>query len=184
MNLLEQGLKQMELNPSGTQLKRLETYVKELERWNPRYGLVNATGDELIIRHILDSLSACKSLASHKLQKVADIGSGAGLPGIPLAIMMENTQFLLVERSGKRCGFLRNILLLLGLKNAAVEEGPLEQMKKGLQPEGLIIAYKGRLSQVKEELENLPSLPGKFEIQPLAVPFLKEERQLVILQAS
>ncbi len=209
MDILEQGLRTLGLEAEGMSLDRLRLYVKELERWNPRYGLVNAQGKDLIIRHILDSLSACNLLAAYHPRKVADIGSGAGLPGIPLAVMMENTRFFLAERSGKRCGFLRNVLLSLGLRNAEVKEGPFEELKgpfdalvfRGFSPlktrllkelksllvpeRGLILAYKGRRSQVEEELKTLEEpLPGDYEICPVEVPFLKEERQLFIFQVK
>ncbi len=209
MSILEQGLRLMNLSAGGETVDRLKAYIQELERWNPRYGLVNASGKELVVRHILDSLSACKTLAEYVPATVADIGSGAGLPGIPLAIMMENTRFFLVERSGKRCGFLRNVLLSLGIRNAEVVEGPFEQFEgpcnalvfRGVSPlhsrllgelkkllsreNGIILAYKGRRAQVEEELNSLAEpLPGDFEIQCVKVPFLKEERNFFILRVK
>ncbi|MDR1058118.1 MAG: class I SAM-dependent methyltransferase, partial [Treponema sp.] len=94
----------------------LETYIAEIELFNPAYGLVGA-GDrrELVIKHILDSLAPLGII--HRLlsafpspYNIADAGSGAGLPGIPLAICLPDVSFTLIERMGRRAGFLRNTL--------------------------------------------------------------------------
>jgi len=206
MGLLENGLAKMGFEPEAEKVAQLEKYIQELELWNPRYGLVNAEGDDLIIRHILDSLAGVKTMQSLGPVVVADIGSGAGLPGIPLAIMLPQVRFHLVERSGKRTGFLRNIILTLGLTNVSVIEESMEKLTerydlitfRGFSPlenklirhlkkilkedTGTVLAYKGRKSQISEELESLEDDPVReVSIVPVDVPFLDEERHLVIL---
>jgi 16S rRNA (guanine527-N7)-methyltransferase len=206
MGILENGLAQMGLAPDSEKVALLERYIKELELWNPRYGLVNAEGDDLIIRHILDSLAGVKTMQGLAPSVVADIGSGAGLPGIPLAIMLPNIRFHLVERSGKRTGFLRNIILTLGLVNVSVIEETMEKLTdryevvtfRGFSPfqnylmkhlrkilcedKGTILAYKGRRELIEEELDSLDEdTLRETSIINVDVPFLDEERHLVIM---
>ncbi|QEN09339.1 16S rRNA (guanine(527)-N(7))-methyltransferase RsmG [Oceanispirochaeta crateris] len=206
MGILENGLARMGLTPDAAKVALLEKYIAELELWNPRYGLVNAEGDDLIIRHILDSLAGVKAMQGLGPSLVADIGSGAGLPGIPLAIMLPHIRFHLVERSGKRTGFLRNIILTLGLTNVSVLEESMENLRekyelvtfRGFSPfenklikqlkkilceeKGTVLAYKGRQKQIDEELEALEDDPEReISIMAVDVPFLEEERHLVIM---
>ncbi|MDC7238972.1 MAG: 16S rRNA (guanine(527)-N(7))-methyltransferase RsmG [Spirochaetales bacterium] len=206
MGILDNGLAKMGLSADSEKTALLEKYIDELELWNPRYGLVNAEGDDLVIRHILDSLAGVKTMQGLAPSIVADIGSGAGLPGIPLAIMLPNTRFHLVERSGKRTGFLRNIILTLGLTNVSVIEDSLENLTerydvvtfRGFSPfqkdlmkhlgkilceeKGTILAYKGRMEQIKSELDSLDDESVRdSSIVEVSVPFLEEERHLVIM---
>jgi 16S rRNA (guanine527-N7)-methyltransferase len=140
---------------------------------------------------------------------LADVGSGAGFPGIPLAICLPGVRFTLIERMGRRAGFLQNCLAALGLANAAVEETEMEKAAPGrfdlvvfrafsplepvvlkslcrlLAPGGIIAAYKGRRQVVEAELTAaeaaVPKLAGTWEIIPLQVPFLDEERHLAVI---
>ena len=205
MKTLVDGLKALGLDQDPGKTGKLERYIKEIELWNPKYGLVNASGEQLVVRHILDSLAGVSTLDSLGPESLADIGSGAGLPGIPLAIFLPDTQFSLIERSGRRVNFLRNAVLTLGLKNVAIVEKALEKLddqydavtfrgfspfnpdlivhlKRILKENGRIVAYKGKISQIREELDSLEGdLGRKAEIIPVAVPMLSEERHLVTL---
>ena len=133
------------------------------------------------------------------------MGSGAGLPGIPLALSLPAAEFTLIERMGRRAGFLRNCAAVLGLTNVQVEEQDMEKAEQGrfdlavfrafrpfdagilkglfrlLKPGGVLAAWKGRPEKTRAEMiaaEN--SFPGiEWEIIPLNVPFLEEERCLV-----
>ncbi|MDR1277797.1 MAG: class I SAM-dependent methyltransferase, partial [Treponema sp.] len=115
----------------------LATYMAEIERFNPAYGLVGAKDrQELAVKHILDSLAPL-GIMRRLLRSfppphtIADAGSGAGLPGIPLAICLPQTQVILIERMGRRAGFLRNALAVLGLSNVRVEETEMEKAPPG-----------------------------------------------------
>ena len=113
-DLLQNGLKEFgfldEEIPSLCQ--KMESYIKELILFNSAYNLTNTSDhDELVTRHILDSLSAAQNIKkiAEKIGpdvKIADIGSGGGLPGIPLAAAFPQFNFFLVERMAKRCAFL------------------------------------------------------------------------------
>ena len=229
MTLLEEGLKKLELEGTAADAAgKLARYIEEIELFNPAYGLVKVRDRrELIVRHILDSLAPLGIL--HRLletrprgtgpRRIADIGSGAGLPGIPLAVCMPGVEFTLVERMGRRAGFLRDALAVLGLPNVRVEETEMERLSPGpaarfdlvvfrafrplepailkgisklLAPGGIIAAYKGRRESLEEEmaraLNDLEKGSGPFiaawEALPLEVPFLEEERHLLVIEPA
>ena len=191
---------------------RLNRYIGELERFNPAYGLVKVKSrEELVTRHILDSLAPLGIIrgllgTGDPPAHSADVGSGAGLPGIPLAIALPEFRFTLIERMGRRAGFLRNTVAVLALDNVAVEEVEMERAAPGrfkllcfrafrplepsllrslfrlLIPGGLIAAYKGRLETIRAELAALAPEGGAPEILPCPAPGLDEERHLVLLR--
>ena len=119
---------------------KIEKYISNLQEFNAKFDLVNTDDhDEIVIKHILDSLSAVPELCreiSERFSKttddfvIADIGSGAGLPGIPLSIVLPSFNFLLVERMTKRCAFLENCRALLGLENVKIEENQAERIEQ------------------------------------------------------
>ncbi|GHT93082.1 ribosomal RNA small subunit methyltransferase G [Spirochaetia bacterium] len=191
----------------------LEKYIAEIELFNPAYGLVGAKDHgELVTKHILDSLAPL-GIILRLLEKqtgtaprIADVGSGAGLPGIPLAIALPDASFTLIERMGRRAGFLRNTIAVLGLSNVTVEEGEMEKQAperfdiitfrafrpleppilKGLfrllAPGGVLAAYKGRMETIQTEMTAACS--GGWEALPCPVPGLKEERHLLVIQKA
>jgi len=187
-------------------------YVKEIELFNPAYGLVGTNdGEELVIKHILDSLAPLGIISRLLAEigaedaQIADAGSGAGLPGIPLAIALPDCRFTLIERMGRRAGFLWNVKAALGLSNITVEEGEIEKTAGGrfsivtfrafkpLEPKllaalfnacaqrGVIAAYKGRREKIEQEMRPLENR-ARWEALPCAVPFLDEERHLLVLR--
>ena len=185
---------------------KLQEFLDQIVLWNPRYKLV-ASGEDLITRHLLDSLAALEIIRGLTPARMADIGSGAGFPGIPLAICMEDTEVSLIERSGRRAGFLRNAVVSLGLTNLAVLEKPAEEASDDgpfdvvtfrawsrldevlldtvtplLTPGGVIAAYKGLRSVA--ERETAAALRGldHVAIHPLKVPGLDEERCLAVIK--
>ena len=135
MKLLDEGLKQLCAADTTAAFfiesrfdeitAALKLYINEIERFNAAYGLVKADDrDTLIVKHILDSLAPLGHIArfmgmsdclqlSGKSNALADIGSGAGLPGIPLAICLPTIQVTLVERMGRRAAFLQNTIAVL-----------------------------------------------------------------------
>ena len=217
--MLEKGLIKLGLDIDEKLLALLTKYIEEIELFNPAYGLIKVKDrNELVVKHILDSLAPLqiirdlqdKAVLQNRQAEIADVGSGAGLPGIPLALCLPGAEFTLVERMARRAGFLRNVQALLGLANVRVEEAEMESISPGqfdlvvfrafrpftlpifkglialLKPEGIIAAYKGRLESIDEEMTALRSSIGNrrtltWEILPLEVPFLNEERHLVLI---
>jgi 16S rRNA (guanine527-N7)-methyltransferase len=193
-------------------LNLLEKYMAEIELFNPAYGLVGARDrQELAVKHILDSMAPLGII--HRLlsafpgpHKIADAGSGAGLPGIPLAICLPDVSFTLIERMGRRAGFLRNTLAVLGLSNVTVEEKEVEKAAAGqyhivtfrafrpleprilkslfrlCAPGGVLAAYKGRREKIEEEMNAAGKAAGHWEALSCPVPFLEEERHLLTIK--
>jgi 16S rRNA (guanine527-N7)-methyltransferase len=215
-SLLEEGLVKLGLYQDRV-LSLLNLYIKEIELFNPAYGLVKVRDRrELIVRHILDSLAplsiirrAVDPTLKRKTPLIADVGSGAGLPGIPLAVCMGDAEFTLVERMKRRAGFLLNALAALGLPNVRVEEAEMEKLSlpaanlfdlvvfrafrplepailrglfKLLAPGGALAAYKGRRQAIEEEMAGAAG--AAWEIFPLEVPFLEEERHLLLIRSG
>jgi 16S rRNA (guanine527-N7)-methyltransferase len=204
------------LKPRAEEILRLlERYIAEIELFNPAYGLVGAKDHgELVTKHILDSLSPLSIMlrlieerqqAPGAALHIADAGSGAGLPGIPLAIALPDVSFTLIERMGRRTGFLRNTIAVLGLINTAVEEGEMEKqtperfdiitfrafrpldapLLKGLfrllAGGGVLAAYKGRMEAIEKEMAAAEKFTGSWEAIPCPVPGLDEERHLLVI---
>lgn len=216
MNYLHKGLEtlQIETVDLPTLEADLMKYINELELFNSAYDLTNAENqDDIVIKHVLDSLSAQKKLVSlikSPDAKIADIGSGGGLPGIPLSLSLRDYNITLVERMSKRCAFLENCTAILGLKNVTIENleaervpansfdiivfrafRPLDKkmiktLARMVKPDGYILAYKAKLEKIKEEMDAIKSLVTEYDIEPLSVPFLTEnekyERNLVIIK--
>jgi 16S rRNA (guanine527-N7)-methyltransferase len=225
--LLREGLSLLEVPGAERAAVLFERYISELEKWNPRFGLVKASGEELVVKHVLDSISAWRVVsalaAGGRLHSTAapaaapapggtvlDVGSGAGFPGIPLAAVLPSLSFTLLERSSRRAAFLGNCALLLGLANVRVLESDLSGVSRGGAPAfdvltlrafaplgrflddlaraglrwGAIVAYKGKASRVREELEEIgPARASGAQVLPVSVPFLDEERHLVVIRA-
>ncbi|MEW6215889.1 MAG: 16S rRNA (guanine(527)-N(7))-methyltransferase RsmG, partial [Nitrospirota bacterium] len=102
--------------PEMEQLSAFMTYLSELKRWNKAYNLTSLSKDEdIIIKHFLDSLLYLKAIPDGEI-KIADVGSGAGFPGIPLKIIRPEIEMYLIEPSRKKSAFLRHIIRQVGLK--------------------------------------------------------------------
>jgi 16S rRNA (guanine527-N7)-methyltransferase len=205
--LLAEGLGRLAIDCPPARLQALERYRLELELWNRRYGFVKASGDDLVVRHFLDSLAGLPVLARLCPRRtVLDVGSGAGFPGLPLALFLEDSRFALLERSARKAAFLGNVVALLGLTNVRVLEmqlrgleerfdlvtfrawSPLDRelpaLRRVLAPGGVIAAYKGRRERIEAELRAAGLSAGEAKVVPLRVPFLEgEERHLVLVRA-
>ena len=174
-------------------------YLALLLRWNRTYNLTAIRDpDEMVVRHLLDSLAMQASVQPGAL---ADLGTGPGLPGIPLAIARADVQVTLVESNGKKARFLREAVRQLKLGNARVAESRAEAVDEPgayaqitaramdtlagiLEVGGHLLAPGGRLLAMKgvnpvEEIAALPPGWTTLAVHPLAVPGLGAERHLV-----
>jgi 16S rRNA (guanine527-N7)-methyltransferase len=186
-----------------TQTDGLILYMEEILKWNKRHNLVKADAGGIVIRHILDSLAAVPVLNGFcQHEHILDVGAGAGFPGIPLAVFLNDRRFTLCERSAVRSAFLRNVCLLLGLENVLVEESDIKRirgcydmvlfrafssiidllpsLRRLLAKSGVILAYKGRLERLILELQPLTEYFKHIEVKKLDVPFLQAERHVLI----
>jgi len=190
----------LELDP--TQSARLLDYIREMQRWGKAYNLT-AIRDlpQMVTHHLLDSLSVLPHVRG---DRVLDLGAGAGLPGLPLAIVSPARRVWLLEASAKKCRFLRHVIGQLGLTNVQViqrraehyrpEEGfdtvvcravasvgqLMEWSAPLCGPGGTLLAMKGQYPA--EELAAAAGVEGwrVDEVIELRVPGLDAERHLVV----
>ncbi|HDY85557.1 hypothetical protein LCGC14_0733360 [marine sediment metagenome] len=122
---LLQGCDTLKLDLTELQISQLLTYVQLLDKWNKVYNLTSVRDpQEMISRHILDSLAVLPYLPGPSL---LDVGTGAGLPGIPVAIANPNISVTLLDSNSKKTRFLQQVKAELGLTNITVVHGRVEQ---------------------------------------------------------
>ena len=195
---LESGLQDLELDIALA--TPLLAYLALLARWNQTYNLTAIRDPrEMLVKHLLDSLAMHAHLDG--VQRLADLGSGPGLPGIPLAIACPQLQVTLVESNGKKARFLREALRQLQLANADVAESRIEAFAAPgrfdaitaralgglplilalgghlLAPQGRLLAMKG--GRAEDEIAALPAGWRLLAVHPLQVPGLAAIRHLV-----
>ena len=113
-------------------IEKLNSFSKLVFEWNRKINLTAARNEkEIVTRHILDSLMPLK-IGADREKELLDLGSGGGFPAIPLAIMLDKTKFLLVEKVAKKCAFLNKAKRELELKNIFVENTMFEQLQSPL----------------------------------------------------
>ncbi len=124
---LQQGLAEMKLSVDEHQQKRLLAFLALLNKWNRAYNLTAVRNEaEMVSRQLLDSLSILPWITTDHL---LDVGAGGGLPGIPLAIVLPEKRFTLLDSNGKKTRFLNQCVLELGLQNVSVIHGRAEDCK-------------------------------------------------------
>ena len=180
---------------------RLLAYLALLDRWNKTYNLTAIRDPrEMLSKHLLDSLAMWRHVRPGAL---ADLGTGPGLPGIPLALAVPGLQVTLVESIAKKTRFLREVVRSLGLDNVRVlesraeavdEPGAFDQITARamdtlagilavgghlLSPGGRLLAMKGQYPEA--ELAALPPGWRLESVQPLAIPGLEGDRHLVTI---
>lgn len=174
-------------------------YIDLLAKWNQTYNLTAVREvDQMVTHHILDSLAIYNWI---KGDRVLDVGSGAGLPGIPLAIAMPKLRVVLIDSNGKKIRFLREAKRILGLRNVEIAEGRVErfasveafdtivsralcelnafvlQSKHLLADDGIWLAMKGKTPTAELAHFSMP-----YQIESYRVPGLTEERCCVLIQ--
>ncbi|MGA2639820.1 MAG: 16S rRNA (guanine(527)-N(7))-methyltransferase RsmG [Spirochaetia bacterium] len=205
---LRQGLERLSVPEPGRVQPLLETYLDELERWNPRFRLVKFSDRrELVVKHVLDSLAGWPAVrdAAGPRGSALDVGSGAGFPGIPLAVVLSSVSFMLLERMARRASFLKTCAVLLGLPLLRVAQAdlsdaegdydvvtfravaPFDRFLHEIGKSGVrwrtAIAYKGRGDRARKEMEDVRRSPAAvcdIKLVSLDPPFLDEERCLIV----
>ena len=196
---LEAGIDQLGLRLSSEQIERLMAYLALLEKWNKVYNLTAIRDpQEMLVKHLLDSLAVVPHLDG---QRLIDVGTGGGLPGVVLAICFADKTVDLLDSNSKKTRFLIQVKAELGLSNTCVIHRRVEQY----QPEAL---YDGVISRAfaamqdmiywtehllpqggtwwamkaQKDFEDLSAMPASIQIEKvidLQVPFLEAERMLI-----
>ncbi len=126
-NILVSGTTALNLNVTEQQIQQLLDFIKLIEKWNKAYNLTAIRNREEMVRlHILDSLAILPHLEG---QRIIDIGTGAGLPGIPLAICVPERRFMLLDSNAKKTRFVQQVILELKLKNVEVLHSRVENYR-------------------------------------------------------
>ena len=199
---LEGGLRELGISVGSQGLARLVEYVALLDKWNRVYNLTAIRDAERIVSvHLLDCLAVVPDLRGNR---VLDVGSGAGLPGIPIALARPDIRVTMLDSSHKKAAFLRQAVAELQLKNAEIVCERAESWRPPkrfdciisrafaelsefvkltghlLAPGGLLAAMKG--IHPYEEIEKLPPEFRVTQVRRLVVPGLEAERHLVLIE--
>ncbi len=200
--MLSEGLEQLRLPLPAEVHSRLLEYIRLLAKWNQVYNLTAVRKpNEMVARHLLDSLSVAPFIRGGH---VLDVGTGAGLPGIPLALAQPDRHFVLLDSSAKRIRFVTQAIAELGLKNATAVQSRAEDFRPArlfdtvvsrafasieamvqatghlCAEHGCLLAMKGAYPQA--ELKAVPAGFGVAGVHELHVPGLDAQRHVVCIE--
>jgi 16S rRNA (guanine527-N7)-methyltransferase len=198
--ILISGLESLNLSTTEDKVEQLLSFIKLLEKWNKAYNLTAIRDKEEMVRlHLLDSLAILPFIEG---KRVIDIGTGAGLPGIPLAIYLPDIEFTLLDSNAKKTRFVQQAILELKLKNVTVCHNRVEQYHPEtsfdtaitrafaslsdiveltahlLNKNGVLLAMKGQAPDISELESAITTLI------PVNVPGITAERCLVRIQLT
>ena len=199
------GLAMMNLALSSNQINQLGLYIDLLEKWNTAYNLTALKSTpQMVSHHLLDSLSLTP-FVPHTTKTVLDVGSGGGMPGIPLAIHRPDLSVTLIDSNSKKTAFLQQAVIELGLNNVQVLTDRVENIKEIqydtivsrafaelgdfvrltehlLTPNGVWLAMKGVYPY--EEVDRLPENIAVEKVEEISVPFIDGSRHIVVLSTK
>jgi len=195
----QSGLQALNCQPSEQQLQQLKDYLQLLQRWNKVYNLTAVRDpQDMLPLHIFDSLAILPNISA---KRCLDVGSGGGLPGIPMAIMNPDQHVTMLDTNGKKTRFIQQAIISLKLKNADVVQARIgewqteeaydgivsrafsslkafvETSADKLEKGGCFYAMKGQVPQA--EIDELSDDYQVEEIIPLNVPSLSAQRHLL-----
>ncbi|MFD1093844.1 16S rRNA (guanine(527)-N(7))-methyltransferase RsmG [Providencia vermicola] len=198
LSKLNQLLAKTDIDLTEKQKQQLVDYVGLLVKWNKAYNLTSVRDpQQMLIRHIMDSIVVNGQLNG---KRFIDVGTGPGLPGVPLAIVRPDAHFVLLDSLGKRVRFLKQVQHELGLTNIEPVQSRVEEYPVGNGFDGVISRAFASLNDMLSWCNHLPSLEGRFyalkgiirddemvlpegfaieSITELQVPELDEQRHLV-----
>lgn len=195
-HIIESGLTTLNLSFKSEQIEQLLDFIKLIAKWNKSYNLTAVRNNEEMARlHILDSLAILPHIEG---KRVIDIGTGAGLPGIPLAIFLPEVEFVLLDSNAKKTRFVQQAIMELKLKNVSVMHSRVEdyQPEQGFDTittrafaslpdivrltshlrsvNGVLLAMKGQIPEAE-----LSEIDANTNLIPIKVPEVEAERCLI-----
>lgn len=197
--LLTDGLVKLGIEPSDSVISTFEKYLHELKKWSRAYNLTALKKNEdIVIKHFLDSLLYLTVIPEGRWN-ICDIGSGAGFPGLPIAIVRHELNITLIEPSWKKAAFLKHMKRTLSLANVEVLESRAEDIREKIfdiavtralfsmsdlikktghlvKENGFFILNKG--PKFEEEIKKLPSA-AKYEIIKVSLPETSLSRNII-----
>jgi len=212
IELLKQGAAEFNIDLQNEHVQKFWDYKELLIEWNKKINLTAIEDDrEVVIKHFVDSLSVLKHIKDEE-QKIIDVGTGAGFPGIPIGIVYKNANIVLLDSLDKRIKFLNEVISRLELKKVTAVHGRAEDM--GVKEEyrekfdvavaravaslpvlleyclpfvkvdGLFIAMKGSsIDEVKESGRALSELGGEIvDIKEFVLPFTDAKRNIILIK--
>ena len=208
--LLSLGIEDLGLDLSGSNIDRLELFLQEMARWNRVHNLTAIEDQkDSVVLHLIDSIAVLPIMdqfLGSKAVSIADLGSGGGLPAIPIAILRPEWQLTLIEAVRKKTAFLQHARGRLELKNTEILSERVEAVAKRrpgefdavisraftslanflelslplLKPDGLVFAMKAK--RADEELQEVSFKQWQLLAdEPLQIPNLRVERRLLVL---
>jgi len=202
-DLLVEGIEELGFKYTDARIEAFLLYLSELKKWNRAYNLTALKTDrEIIIKHFLDSLLFAKALPGN-ISSLADIGSGAGFPGLPIKILLPHLSIFLIEPTQKKAAFLRHICSRLQLDGIEIIDKRIEEIrdikvdlavtralfsvgefvkktKSILNEKGILILSKG--PGLEKELEGLDR--SRMSIADFKLPFEEGVRHIVTVGPS
>jgi len=196
-DLLKSGISLLDLVNHEYLYTKLLIYIDLLIKWNKTYNLTSlTTKEDIITTHLLDCLSVVKKIDG---QRILDVGSGAGLPGLMIALARPTTHLCLIDKVAKKTSFMKQAVLELELSNVEVIHGRVEDLRvknpfdtiisrafseveKFISLTQHLISKQGAWLIMKSKkimTEDLKKLDKAFKVEPLIVPYLEAERYLV-----
>ncbi len=205
---LESGLRELQLPLQEAQIAQLLAYLDLIQKWNKVYNLTAVRDPaEMLTHHLLDSLAVVNPLRKQTLGRsvsLLDVGSGAGLPGVVIAICCPEVEVHCVDTAGKKAAFVQQAALTLQLPNLRGVHDRVEKLTRAydvvcsrafaslpdfvalssgaLADQGLWMAMKGKLPSV--EVESLPPGIEVFHVEQLKVPGLDAERCILWMKRA
>jgi 16S rRNA (guanine527-N7)-methyltransferase len=195
---LQTGANTLGISLSEEMLSQFSEYLKALAEWNRTYNLTAIPPKKWLTHHLLDSLSIAPYIQG---DRILDAGTGAGFPGIPLAILFPEKKFVLLDSNGKKVRFLNHVVRILKLTNVTPLQARMDALEENvgsfdiitsralgtadellsatqnlLKPEGCWLLMKGDIPE-----DELQGLAYPIEVQRLAVPGLHAKRHLIIV---
>lgn len=198
-SVLQQGLRQLGLPCKEARLGQLLAYIKLIDKWNKAYNLTSVRNAEDMARlHILDSLTILPYLEDGN---VIDIGTGAGLPGIPLAIFLPHVAFTLLDANAKKTRFVQQVVLELQLKNVAIQCARAERFQPCIRYANLVTRAFADIAAIlkltghlltensvmlimkgHDPVRELMQITEHYTVIPLTVPGMDARRCLVRIE--